>query len=61
METLKCINCENHADFKMECKISNGNYNKTDKEINACFILSRHLKSMDKCINLMDKIINKLT
>ena len=53
MEKLKCINCENHAKFDMECNIKHPNYiikNDPNVDLSTCFVYSELHKSMDKLI-----------
>ncbi len=57
MNDLRCINCQNHAKFNMECLINHPNYkNKLTADLSSCYVRGEHLKSMDKMIELLDKM-----
>jgi len=61
MSDLKCINCNNHASHEFKCNLDGSNtYDRKGDTIQECFVLSEHLKSMDKAIELTDKLNNKL-
>ena len=61
---VRCINCDNHEDYEMGCKLKHPNYEKrrSDATINLteCFVKSKLHASMDKAIELIDKLINKI-
>lgn len=60
---LKCINCENHALYEMACNIKNINYEKRlepNIDLSGCFVTSKLHTSLDKVIELTDKLINKI-
>ena len=59
-EGVKCINCQNHYSHEFKCKLDDSaTINKKYEEIKDCFVLSDHLKCLDKISGLLDKMISK--
>jgi len=61
---VKCINCDNHEDYEMACKLKHPNYKKrrsdATTDLTECFVKSKLHASMDKAIELTDKLISKI-
>ena len=62
MGNLRCINCENHALYEMECNVKNPNYQKRKldltTDLSGCFVKSKLHQSLDKAIELIKKSDN---
>lgn len=53
---IRCINCENHSDHEMSCKINHENYNKkfeSGTNLSECFVKCKLHASMD---SILDKL-----
>ena len=63
-EYKRCINCEHHAPYDLKCNLNNPNYEKRKKDINfdlsECFVKSKIHESLDKMIDLIDKMHEKI-
>ena len=61
MKDVKCINCKNHYSHEFRCKLDDSvTMHKKYDEIKDCFVLSDHLKRLDKISSLLDEMISKV-
>lgn len=58
METdIKCVNCYNFNSKQLTCRLDNSDtLVKKLSDIKDCFVLSHHLRSLDKMSELLNKM-----